>query len=127
MTKPLESLTKDLIYISETDAEIVPFTFAKAEAVTAAEVIAHAGLKTDAPVEETDADAFFSRLTTIKDWFGPREKEAAGRFFALKAELKKELRDVRVFKIGKVQIDIYVVGIDRQGRLAGVKTKAVET
>lgn len=127
MTKPLESLTKDLIYISETDAEIVPFTFRKAANVTAAEVIAQVGHEPDSPVEKIDADAFFSRLTAIKDWFGPREKETAGRFGALKAELEKELADLAVFKIGKIQIDIYIVGIDRQGRLAGVKTRAVET
>lgn len=127
MTTTLESLSKNLNYISETDAEIVPFTFRKPEAVTAAEVIAQAGLKTDASVEEVAAEAFFARLTTIKDWFGPREKEAARRFAALKTELEKEMTDLTVFKIGKIQIDIYVVGIDKKGRLSGVKTKAVET
>jgi len=34
---------------------------------------------------------------------------------------------VKVFKIGDVQIDIYVVGIGSNGNLAGVVTKAVET
>jgi len=127
MTQALDSLTKNLFYISETDAEIVPFTFRKAESVTAAEILYQSGHKADDGVETLDAEAFFSRLTAVKDWFGPRENERAERFAVLKTEMENQLRDLKVFKIGKVQIDIYVVGLDGEGRLAGVRTKAVET
>jgi hypothetical protein len=32
-----------------------------------------------------------------------------------------------VFKVGRVELDIYVVGLDENGNLMGIKTKAVET
>lgn len=127
MTKTIDKLTKDLIYISETDAPILPFKLDRATAITADEVLRQTGHQAREPVETIDADAFFARLTTFREWFGPREKETAERFKALKAELENELADMKVFKIGKVRIDIYVVGIDKKGRLAGVMTKAVET
>lgn len=127
MTKTIDKLTKDLNYISETDAPILPFELGRAAAVTADEVLRQTGHSEGEPVETIDADAFFARLTTLREWFGPREKETAERFKALKAELENELADVKVFKIGKVRVDIYVVGIDKKGRLAGVMTKAVET
>ena len=127
MIQALDSLTKNLIYVSETDADIVPFTYRKAESVTAAEVVYQSGHKADDVVETLDVDSFFARLTMVKDWYGPRETERAAKYAALKLELEKELNDLKVYKIGKVQINIYVVGLDKQGRLAGVKTTAVET
>ncbi len=127
MTTTLNDLTKNLFYISETDAEIIPFTFRQAACVTAAEVLFQSGHDANDPVETIAPDTFFSRLMATKDWFGPREKERAARFAALKTELEKELKDIKVFRVGKVQIEIFVVGLDGEGRLAGVKTKAVET
>jgi hypothetical protein len=41
--------------------------------------------------------------------------------------LEGNLRDLRVFKVGRIELDIYVVGINSEGILMGIKTKAVET
>lgn len=127
MKKTIDKLTKDLVYISETDAPIIPFTLEKAATVTAAEVLRQTGNEPGETVDMIDPDTFFDRLTTIREWYGPREKRIAGRFEALKVELEEELADLKVFKIGKIRIEIYVVGLDKKGRLAGVKTNAVET
>ena len=127
MKQTLTSLTKDLIYISETDAEIVPFVLGKAREVTAKEMLEQLGRPADTPVETVNAEAFFARLTAIKDWFGPRETQRAKRFAELKQYLDEEFNDLKVFKIGKIQIDIYVVGTDKVGSLGGVRTNAVET
>lgn len=127
MKKTIDKLTKDLVYISETDAPIIPFTLEKAAAVTAAEVLRQTGNEPGETVDTIDPDTFFDRLTAIREWYGPREKRIAGRFEALKVELEEELADLKVFKIGKIRIEIYVVGLDKKGRLAGVKTNAVET
>jgi hypothetical protein len=35
--------------------------------------------------------------------------------------------DIRVFKVGRVNLDVYVVGRTKEGDWAGVQTKAVET
>jgi hypothetical protein len=37
------------------------------------------------------------------------------------------LHDVKVFKLGKTQVEIYIVGISSTGEVIGVSTKAVET
>lgn len=127
MKQTLKSLTKDLIYISETDAEIVPFVLGKAEMATARVLLEQLGRPSNTPVESVDPEAFFARLTGIKDWYGPRELQRAKRFAELKRFLEAELSELKVFKIGNIQIDIYIVGADKEGRLAGVRTKAVET
>lgn len=123
----IRKAAEGLYYISETDAEILPFTGAKTGAVTAENLLNQIGGKPDAPVEERDFETFFARLTKIQDWFGEEEKRAAEKFARLKETLERNLKDLKVFRIGRIEIDIYVVGLDSESRLAGIRTKAVET
>lgn len=117
----------ELFYISETDAEMIPFVWTNAESVTAEKVVELAATTGDQSVETVDPDAFFARLTQNRDWYGDLEKARAARFAELYAALKTDLRELHVFRIGRVRIDIIIVGLDREGRLAGVRTIAVET
>ena len=62
-----------------------------------------------------------------QDWYGAEEKHNAERFARLQNLLEENLRDLKVFKIGRIEIDVYVVGLDQNNELIGIKTKAVET
>lgn len=124
---PISRAAKGLVYISETDSEVFPVTGGQCDSVTAEAVLKLSGAAGNERVEQVSADEFFDRLTKIRDWHGEREKARVRGFAKLSEVLKHELRDLKVFRIGAVQIDIYAVGIDAEGRLAGVMTKAVET
>lgn len=123
----LEKATDALFYISETDAEIVPFIGREVDSVTTEAIVELAGADADSPVEVMSADGFFERLTAEKDWFGEREKQRAGRFAELYEILKTELTELTAVRIGRIRIDIIVAGRDHNGRLAGIRTRAVET
>ena len=126
----LKAASENLFYISETDAPFEPFvwkTDAPFAEVKADDVLKLAGQKSDAKVSEKTLDEFFKQPTEMQDWFGDEEKAQVEKFKSLKELLATRLKSTKVFKIGEVQIDIYAVGIDRDGNLAGVKTKAVET
>lgn len=127
LARRIKSLIRDLYYTSETDAEILPFAGDKAESVTKETLLAQTGKPADSAVEEKSFEDFFSRLTELQDWFGDEEKQTAQKFSNLKELLKKELKDIKVFKVGKIEVDVFVVGLDSQGILRGIKTKAVET
>lgn len=127
LAEQIEKAAAGLYYISETDAEVKPFVGGKAEAVSKEEVSAQTKNRADAPIEERNFAEFFERLTKIEDWFGDEEKETARKFAELKKVLENNIRDLKVFKIGKIQLDIYAVGLDAENRLIGIKTKAVET
>jgi len=127
LAKQLRETAEGLYYISETDAEISPFVGARTDAVTKENLLLQTGNKPDAPVEERDFAGFFTRLTKIQDWFGDEEKQTAAKFTRLKELLEKNLKDLKVFKVGRIEIDIYIVGLDGEGNLTGIKTKAVET
>ena len=121
----IEKSTSGLVYISETDAPIEPFFGGKSERINVNQIVQHVSDSSDH--ETVNAEQFFARLTTEKDWFGEKEKETARRFSALQKLLDENLRDLTVVKIGRIQLEIYVVGLDADNNLIGIKTKAVET
>jgi len=123
----IKNAVQGLYYISETDAEILPFEGKKTEVVTKEELLSQTGNAGNLTVEEKDFAEFFARLTEIQDWFEDEEKETAQKFAQLKELLEKNLRDLKAFKVGKIQLDVYVVGLNNEGKLLGIKTKAVET
>ncbi len=127
LTQQIKNAAAGLWYISETDAEIFPFTGSKSDAVTKENLLRQIGKPSDAPVEERDFNQMFERFITIQDWFGDEEKATAEKFAALKNVLEKNLTDLKVFKVGRIELDIYFVGLDKEGNLAGFQTKAVET
>ncbi|CAA9398315.1 MAG: hypothetical protein AVDCRST_MAG74-1430 [uncultured Pyrinomonadaceae bacterium] len=127
LAKQIEEITADLYYISETDALISPFVGHQAQTVSRETILEQTESAFDSPVEERNFTEFFARLIEIQDWFGDEERKTAEKYLLLKKLLEKNLRDLKVYKIGKVQIDIYIVGLDAENRLMGIKTKAVET
>ncbi len=127
LSELLATACDGLIYISEMDADVTPFQGSAAEKITVKTILQQAKLPDDLPVSELSLDAFFGRLTEIRDWYGDVEKLRAKKFSELQKLLGENLSDPNVFRVGRVQVDIFAVGIDRDGRLAGVTTKAVET
>ena len=123
----VKKIVKDLYYISETDAEILPFEGRKAEAVTKDVILLQTNNQPDTPIEERNFAEIFARLTAMQDWFGDEEKATAEKFAALQKLLEENLTNIKVFKVGSIQIDIYFVGLDTEGNLTGIQTKAVET
>ena len=123
----IERACKDIFYQSETDAPVEPFSRGNAAALTIQMMLEKTGKSERFPAEEMDAEKFFDRVTKINDWYSDAQAENARKFAFLIKLLAENLGDLRVFKIGKIQIDIYVVGIDDEENLAGVTTKAVET
>jgi hypothetical protein len=123
----LGALVRDLIYVSETTSPIEVFSGSEAGEVSADEISRQTGRHASDPIKEISPDEFFGRLTQMKDWYRQREIERAEGYMELKVSLETNLTDLRVFTIGRIQIDIYVVGLDQYGRLMGIRTKAVET
>lgn len=127
LSQKIKVCVADLYYISESDAEIFPFDGQQAESVTKEEVLSQTQSSVDSIVEEKEFADFFTPLTEIQDWFGDEEKATAQKFVQLKELLERNLRDLKVFKVGKIQLDVYVVGLDIENKMLGIKTKAVET
>ena len=151
----LNDATKDLLYMSESDYPLEPFIWKGEEQSlddvqkeaekkndkastenaspktfsppTSKDVLKNANRDAETKVEEITLQKFFYRPTKIEEWFGDEEKAVAQQFSDLKKLMEENLKDIKVFRLGEIQIDVYVVGIDKEGNFAGVKTTVIET
>jgi hypothetical protein len=122
----LEVACQGLAFISETDSDLEPFLAGEVASRSPASYLEALQIDNE-PVEEVPFDDFFARLTTERDWHRELDKKRVLQFSKLRKMLENHLDDLRVIRVGRIKIDIYIVGVDSNGRLAGVKTKAIET
>jgi hypothetical protein len=123
----LKSLTEGLSYQSESDYPVEPYAREAGKGAPSAEEFAAGREGEDAAVRELDFDSFFSNATQEQDWQDDEARARAKRFQALVEFLKSNLKDIKVYRVGGVEADVYVVGKTDSGDFAGVKTKVVET
>ena len=123
----LKSLTEGLSYQSESDYPVEPYVRGAGDGAPSAEEFAKGREGDDAAVRELDFDSFFGNYTDEQDWWGEDERAVAKKFQALIAFLKESLKEIKVYRVGDVEADVYVIGKTASGDFAGVKTKIVET
>ena len=86
--------------------------------LTDQEVLRLAGHKPGDRVEATDLDDIFRDAVA---------GDNAKKFQKLIQALKDTLDDIRVYRVGEVEKDVYIVGKTKGGGWAGLKSKVVET
>lgn len=123
----LKSLTEGLSYMSESFYPVEPYARAAGEGAPDAAELAKGREGEDAAISELDFDSFFGNYTQDQDWWDEEERATAKKFQALVAFLKENLKEIKVYRVGDVEADVYVVGKTASGDYAGVKTKIVET
>jgi hypothetical protein len=90
-------------------------------------VLELAGLPPGTPVKAKGVDAFFKDAIREEDWHDEQEKAEVRRFQNLGQAIKDNLKDVKVFVLGRgAQNDAFIVGRTDSG-WAGLKTRGVET
>ena len=123
----LSRASRGLTYVSEIDAEIEPILVSSPGELSIDQFVKSRLPGKDLPVKATTADEFFDRLVTDKDWHSESERKTIRRFRRLKKILFDNLCDIRVIRAGRVKIDIFVLGHDHSGNIAGISTRSVET
>ncbi|MCS6807648.1 MAG: nuclease A inhibitor family protein [Bacteroidota bacterium] len=123
----LRLASEDLLYPSETDAPFVPFAWQAMRDFSIDKLLIATRHDRNTPVEGTELEDFFAPLTRIHEWFDDSERATAERFQNLVETLRAYLSDIAVYRIGTVDIDIYIIGKTADGYFAGLSTKAVET
>lgn len=131
VSRPLRAILTEACagvrFISETDARVEPFFADAGAAELKAAVLRACGAEKRVTIEETGFEVFFDKTAAIQEWHGREEKENARRFVRLRKALSDNLDDIHVFRVGKTRIDIFIVGRDKTGGIAGARTFAVET
>ncbi len=70
---------------------------------------------------------FFAPAISIEDWYEAEELEQVRRYQELLHAIESNLTQVQVFRLGEVDVDLYIVGKTPDGDIVGLKTRAAET
>ncbi len=123
----LGTAANGLLYPSETDAPFIPFAWETMRDFSVDKLLLATRHSRDTPVDGMEPDDFFAPVEHVEEWFDDSERATAERFAALHDTLEDLLTDISVYRVGTVDIDVYVIGKTADGYFAGVSTKLVET
>jgi hypothetical protein len=129
LKEQIETLTADLRYPSESDEQINYFEieFSTADKLSLADFRMFNGIQPEIVITEISFEDFFKPLIKVEDWFGEEEKKMAEDSLKLKNLLSENAKEFQIFKVGSIEIDVYVFGKAEECKWLGLKTKVVET
>lgn len=126
LLEKLREGSRGLTFMSESDYPFEVFKWGDAEP-TQDFLRKQAGEAADAPVETRTAADFFRVAASEPEWKNAEQRAEARKFQALRKLLEENLKDLKVYRIGSVNIPVYVVGRAPSGNWLGVSTRVVET
>jgi hypothetical protein len=125
----LKQACNNLLWISESEYPFEAFCWQNQTAsdLTHEKLLDFTHHSTDTIVKTDDFDSFFEVVTQPQDWYGDEEIATMKQYQQLVATLKQRLNNLKVYRLGEINLDIYIVGQTPDSHLAGIATKAVET
>ncbi len=80
----------------------------------------------EAEIESVSPAHLFRKVVRVQDWFGKAELDRAQRFQKIQ-KLLCELENPQAYRIGEVEVTVYVVSQLPDGTGLGIKAQLVET
>jgi hypothetical protein len=125
--KELEQGTAGLSFMSEADYPFEIVSWGAMNEIAFDYLRGQAGAQGDAPVKVVSPEKFFAAAMSEPQWKGEPELAVARRYQALLRLLKENLGELKVYKVGEINIAVYIVGKAMSGNWVGLSTRAVET
>ena len=124
ITDLISTLSKDLLFPSESEYPLELIMWESAT-LTPETILTRSLKSSDTAIESITLEDFFAPVVTDEDWFDDEDRAIAQRFRDLQATIAT-LENVQVFRLGTVEIDVYIVGAIGSD-LVGLKTTVIET
>ena len=120
-----DRLAEGLLFMSETDAPLTYYELSPEKShewppSTGGQFLQLIGEDPAARVEEITPEKFFRDLR-------PGNEDHEDQVAALRRAMTEELKNLAGFRVGEIQIKIFVLGKDDSGRVVGLQTLSVET
>jgi hypothetical protein len=125
VTETLTQASQGLLMPSESEYPFEVFIWEGAE-LTSEKILELTHYPPATSIEEVELDYFFRNVATEKDWHDKIQKENVAKFQNLVQVIKDNLAEIRVYRIGTIEVNVYIVGKTNDG-LAGLATKVIET
>jgi hypothetical protein len=119
----LQALVADLWYPSETDAPVTVVAWPAPQTDDVLELLdTGASAVTEHPPEQ-----FFQPILKQPFWHSAQGERLAQRYQAVQDFVQTTLSNLRVYRVGRVEIILYLVGQHPSGAWVGLQTQVVET
>ena len=123
----LREATDGLLFMSESDYPFELVSRGPMDEVTPDYLCREAGAAPGLPVQVMSLEQFFERAMSEPEWKGEQELVIARRYQTLVRLLEENLDELRVYKIGEINIPVYILGRSSSGNWLGLSTRVVET
>lgn len=123
----LVAAAQGLLATSESDYPLEPFRWPGPGPLTPASLLAHLGLPVATPVEQGDPARFFRGQAQPPEDGDAAELARAARFAALGRLFARLLTDRSYYRVGSVEVHVFLVGVDGDGETVGLRSVLVET
>lgn len=122
----LTEASEDLYWVSEADYPFEVIVWNDGN-LSEQYLLERLGYPPNFPVKQIEIDDFFQWAVQEQDWQDDIEKAEVKQYQILVETLKANLTDLRVYKLGETELEIYILGKTPSGEIAGLSTKVVET
>lgn len=122
----LKQATTDLLWSSESDYPFEIVSWELGIELTPTDLFSNI-YDTDLAIESIPLTDLFEPVLTIEDWYEDAELALVNRYTNLLDSINTNLSEVQVFRVGEVEIDIYIIGKTPTGDIIGLKTLSIET
>jgi hypothetical protein len=123
----LTEATQGLLYMSESDYPLEVIRWDGSEQLSPEYLRNVVGADSSAKVEESNLDEFFRVPAGEQEWKGEEQLAEARKYRRLRQLLEENLTGIRVYRVGEINIGVYVVGMSAEGNWLGISTRVVET
>jgi hypothetical protein len=129
ITEKLKQASDGLLMMSESEYPFEAFLWSNQaqSPITAQKLLQLTGHPEDSPIEEVELEYFLRNCAFEQEWHNELQKSDVKKFQTLVESLKSNLKSIKVYRIGRINIDVYIIGKTLDEDLAGVSTKVVET
>lgn len=123
----LKEATEGLLYMSESDYPVEVIRWDSSEQLSPDYLRKVAGVDSSAAVEESTLEELFRVPSGEQEWKDEAQLTEARRYQHLRRLLEDTLTDIKVYRMGEVNVFLLVVGMSAESNWIGVSTRAIET
>jgi hypothetical protein len=123
----IRSAADGLLFMSESDSPLEPLVLKSSAEGLQNELKTLCATDTVEPIEVQDVEYFFRNQVKTYPGYNKEQTDRAARFVQLIKTLHDNLSDIKVYRVGTVQVNAFIIGKLKDGQYAGLRTKLVET
>ena len=116
-----------LMWLSESDYPWQVIDWQNENEIDRQTLLQHYEYHPQTRVSTKTLNSFFQNATTEQEWHDEIERAEVKRYQSLYSWLKNNLKDIQVFLVGEVEVDVYVLGRLSNNRIIGLSTKMIQT